>query len=211
MRKLLLASLLLCSGSVFAQGTGGYVTDSGGNPIRTGFNLCVKTGYWTASDTVVGCDGKEPTPVTVKPAPVAAQPQPVQPVLAESPVHFTIPANVLFGFDKYALTVDGKKALSSIITQHPVSAIHHVEVVGHTDRMGSEKYNQKLSERRAKAVADHFVAVGLAKDTVKANGRGESEPVTSKAECTGKKGNGLRACYAPDRRVEIKIHATKLQ
>ncbi len=78
-------------------------------------------------------------------------------------------------------------------------------VVGYTDRIGSDAYNQKLSEARARTVADFLVGKGLAASKVAIEGRGEANPVTG-TQCDGVKGkNQLIACLAPDRRVEVRV------
>ena len=73
-------------------------------------------------------------------------------------------------------------------------------VTGHTDRIGSAEYNQKLSERRANQVKDYLVSQGVDASRLQAVGKGESEPV---ADCKGVKGKNLVSCLAPDRRVVI--------
>lgn len=215
MRKLLLTSLLLCTGSAFAQAGSGYVTDSSGNIVRSGFNLCVQTGHWTPANAVVGCDLVKPqalvvtdktsTPI-ITPGPLVVR-HPAPLTDARQPESIVIPASVLFAFDKSVLTQEGKNALRDILAKHPAATVDTVIVIGHTDRFGSDLYNQKLSERRAQAVADFIVAAGVDKALVKAVGHGEKEPVTNGA-CTSKSVHGMRACYAPDRRVEVSITST---
>lgn len=78
-----------------------------------------------------------------------------------------------------------------------------VTVVGHTDRLGSDKLNQRLSERRAKAVRDYLVTRGVDPARITAEGRGRLQPVTAPGACDRLKRKALRACLAPDRRVEI--------
>lgn len=78
-----------------------------------------------------------------------------------------------------------------------------VTVVGHTDRLGSDKLNQRLSERRAKAVRDYLVTRGVDPSRITAEGRGRLQPVTAPGACDRLKRKALRACLAPDRRVEI--------
>lgn len=78
-----------------------------------------------------------------------------------------------------------------------------VTVVGHTDRLGSDKLNQRLSERRAKAVRDYLVTRGVDPARITSEGRGRMQPVTAPGACDRLKRKALRACLAPDRRVEI--------
>ena len=75
-----------------------------------------------------------------------------------------------------------------------------IQVTGYTDRLGTNKYNQKLSERRAAAVRDYLVSHGIDGSRLKAVGKGESNPVV---QCNDKKRADLIACLAPNRRVEV--------
>jgi OmpA-OmpF porin, OOP family len=75
-----------------------------------------------------------------------------------------------------------------------------VMVTGHTDRIGSEAYNQKLSEQRANEVKKYIVSQGIDASRLQAVGKGESEPV---ADCKGIRGDKLVECLAPNRRVVI--------
>jgi OOP family OmpA-OmpF porin len=151
----------------------------------------------------------EPTPVVVPaPAPVAApvavvEPAPLPVAEACKPTleTITISAEKLFGFDKSKLTADGKAELDQAgakIIGNP--DIELVMVTGHTDRIGSDAYNQKLSERRANQVKDYLVSQGIEANRLQAVGKGESEPVV---ECNGVKGKKLIECLAPNRRVVL--------
>ena len=151
----------------------------------------------------------EPAPVVAAaPAPVAA-PEPVvapepAPVVACKPTleTITIAAEKLFGFDKAQLQDDGKAALDDAATKIKANAdIELVLVTGHTDRLGSDAYNQKLSERRANQVKAYLVAQGVDAGRLQAAGKGESEPVVA---CDGVKGGkALKACLQPNRRVVL--------
>jgi len=106
--------------------------------------------------------------------------------------------DVTFQFGKWALSPQGKTALdsviSNIVTQQNI--VRGVEVVGHTDSVGSAKYNQTLSERRAGSVRDYMVSKGVSSSLIKAMGKGEDAPVATNKT---KKGRAL------NRRVEIMI------
>jgi OOP family OmpA-OmpF porin len=78
-------------------------------------------------------------------------------------------------------------------------------VTGHADRIGTESYNQALSERRAAAVRNYLVAANVSAQTIRSEGRGESQPITTPAQCQGRSGDALKACYQPDRRVEVEV------
>jgi OOP family OmpA-OmpF porin len=83
-----------------------------------------------------------------------------------------------------------------------------VTVIGHTDRLGSDKLNQRLSEKRAKAVRDYLVMRGVDPARITSSGKGRNQPVTAAGACDRLKKKALRSCLAPDRRVEIEAIAT---
>ena len=140
-------------------------------------------------------------------APVAAPaPEPVpEPVVVDK--NFALSSDVLFAFGKSTLKPEGVAALNTLYQQivdvqpKDGSAV----VVGYTDRIGSDAYNLKLSEARARTVADFLVGKGLPAGKVAIEGRGEANPVTG-TQCNGIKAKAqLIACLAPDRRVEVRV------
>jgi len=157
-----------------------------------------------------------PTPAPVvaavepTPAPVAAPEPAPAPVPAPAPAPeacqpkfqtVTLQAERLFGFDKFKLNGDAVAEVDDVVTtlkEHPEFDV--VVVTGHTDRIGSEQYNQKLSERRAEVIKQHLVSHGIDASRIRAVGKGESQPLV---ECKGVKGKKLVECLAPNRRVEI--------
>ena len=150
-----------------------------------------------------------PTPMpvaTVEPAPAPApvvEPAPATVVVCKPTLEtITIAAEKLFGFDKAQLQDDGKAALDDAAAKIKANAdIELVLVTGHTDRLGSDAYNQKLSERRANQVKAYLVAQGVDAGRLQAVGKGESEPVVA---CDGVKGGkALKACLQPNRRVVL--------
>jgi OmpA-OmpF porin, OOP family len=155
----------------------------------------------------------EPTP---EPAPIAAAPEPEPaPAPAPEPVKctpqmdtITVDAAKLFGYDKANLRAEGKAALDEAAAKIKAAPeIKAVIVTGHTDRMGSDAYNQKLSERRANQVKDYLAAQGVDASIIEAVGKGESEPVV---QCAGNKATKkLISCLQPNRRVEIRAEGKK--
>jgi OmpA-OmpF porin, OOP family len=154
----------------------------------------------------------EPAP---EPAPVAAVEPAPEPAPAPEPVKctpqmdtITVDAAKLFGYDKANLVAEGKAALDDAAAKIKANPeIKTVTVTGHTDRIGSDAYNQKLSERRAKQVADYLAAQGVDAGIISAVGKGESEPVV---QCDGTKATKkLIQCLQPNRRVEIKAEGQK--
>ncbi len=150
----------------------------------------------------------EPAPAAVvatpAPAPVAeVAPTPLPAAEACKPTleTITISAEKLFGFDKSKLQDDGKAALDEVAAKIKGNPdLELVLVTGHTDRIGSVAYNQKLSERRANQVKAYLVSQGVEASRLQAVGKGKSEPVEA---CTGVKGKKLIQCLAPNRRVVI--------
>ena len=142
--------------------------------------------------------GDEPVAPTPAPEPAPA------PVLGEK--QFNLESDVLFEFNKATLKPAASQALdqlfADILAANPKDGV--ATVIGHTDRLGSDAYNQTLSEQRARTVADYLIAKGLFADKVRAGGRGESSPVTGGSCPDGAKAQMI-ACLAPDRRVEVRL------
>lgn len=156
----------------------------------------------------------EPAPAAVvEPAPapapeVVAEPAPAPVVCKPNTETITVGAEKLFGFNKSKLQDGAKPILDEAAAKIKANPeIKAVIVTGHTDRIGSDAYNQKLSEKRAKQVADYLISQGVDSAIITSAGKGESEPVV---QCTGKKATKkLISCLQPNRRVEIRAEATK--
>jgi len=86
-----------------------------------------------------------------------------------------------------------------------VQKLELVLVTGHTDPIGTQQYNQKLSERRADAVRDYLVSKGVPKDKIETLGMGKTQPVVGLASCPQKNFKEKIACLQPDRRVEVEV------
>lgn len=208
----LLATLMLTS-TAFAANEG-YTTNNSGSPVvKNGYGECwrLPTTYDKARDGLVECGDREPAkPVVVapapKPAPVVVAPK-VQTVIKT----VSLSAEGLFGFNS-AQIVAGNQQLEALVSSLKADKLlKSVAVEGHTDYLGSEKYNQALSEKRANAVKDYFVAAGIPADKVTAVGKGESEAKLT-AECTAKKFKkraDLIACLAGDRRFDVNVETAK--
>lgn len=144
------------------------------------------------------------------PADCLVQPEPQTPIIVvpkeqPKPVEqFSLNSDFLFSFDKYTLKPEGVTKLSSIVDTLKQKQYNQIVIVGHTDRLGSDNYNQKLSEKRAITVAKFMTERGVPSEKIRAFGAGESTPVK---ECAGTKPTPeLKACLAENRRVEIEVH-----
>ncbi len=125
---------------------------------------------------------------------------------------YVLNEDVLFAYAKADLKEEGRQALDNLVTALvKINPTHSaVVVIGHTDRIGSESYNQKLSEQRANSVMKYLVSKGVPSDLISARGVGKTQPVTGD-KCNALRGAELKACLAPDRRVEIEVKARNVQ
>jgi OOP family OmpA-OmpF porin len=173
--------------------------------------LCWRTGYWTPAMAIVECDPdlvpKPPPPAVAPPAP--PPPPPPAPPPAPGLQKITLATKALFDFDKAVLKPEGKTAIDTEVLSKlaNVSKLELILVTGHTDTIGTQQYNQKLSERRADAVRDYLVSKGVAKDKIETLGMGKTQPVPGLVckQPYPKERKALIACLAPDRRVEVEV------
>lgn len=161
----------------------------------------------------------EPPPPLVEQAPPVVE-RPVPAVVARSPfedlpatsagpaVAAYFDAEALFDFDKSVVTPEGRKILdekiASSMGMNPEVTL--LLITGYADRIGTDAYNQGLSERRANAVKAYLVKQGIAAERMKTSGKGESEPnpaANTPIVCKGIRGERLIACLQPDRRVIV--------
>ncbi|PWF47977.1 OmpA family protein [Massilia glaciei] len=145
-----------------------------------------------------------PAPVYVAPAPepvVVVEPAPAPapaPVPVSEKVSFA--AEALFDFDKSVVKPEGQSALDNLLTQLQGMDTEVMVTVGHTDSVGSDAYNQKLSLRRAEAVKAYLVSKGVDASRVYTEGKGESQPVASNDTAEGR---------AKNRRVTVEVVGTR--
>lgn len=145
--------------------------------------------------TVIPPENKVETIAQEKPVPIPCKPR-METV--------TISAEKLFAFDKAEMNAGAKPLLDEVVTQLKANAeFELVMVTGHTDRIGSTHYNQRLSEKRAIRVKQYLVDKGIDAHRLRSVGKGEEDP---KVSCTGVRGKALIACLQPNRRVIIEEH-----
>jgi OmpA-OmpF porin, OOP family len=180
----------------WVNGTGEYVWMNGTN------ELCWRDAFWTPATANAKCDGalvaQAPQP-PVAPAPA--------PVIQSQKV--TYQADALFDFDKAILKPGGKEKLDDLASKIGSLNLEVVVATGYTDRIGSDKYNDRLSLRRAQAVKAYLVSKGIEANRIYTEGKGRRQPVTT--GCNQKNHKALIACLAPDRRVEVEVVGTPKQ
>lgn len=209
----LLASLGVAAGVAQAQERV-YVIDQRGEVATSGAGLCWRTGYWTpaaAANDPAGCQCDRD--LLPKEKCDAAGAKAAASGVKPSGDKITLAADALFDFDKAVLRPEGKAKLDEIAAKAKELKLEVILAVGHTDRIGKEAYNQKLSEKRAASVKEYLVAKGIEANRVYTEGKGETQPVTGdKCKNMGAE-NGrnkkLVECLQADRRVDIELIGTK--
>jgi len=222
------AALLVSAGAFAQQGnTAAYWRNSTGELWKNSSGQCWRSGYWTpalAAEDKDGCacdkdllpkEKCEPPAPPPPPAPKAEPaPPPPPPPAKLAPEKVSFSADVLFDFDKAVLKPAGKDALGAFADKLKGVNFEVVTSVGHTDRIGSEQYNKKLSVRRAEAVKEYLVKEkGIPANKVYTDGKGEADPVTKPDQCKMKPESGknkkLVDCLQPDRRVDVEVAGTR--
>ena len=173
---------------------GKYVQNGSGEPVKNSVEgTCVRAQYGSMPE---GCEAPPPPP----PPPPAPAPAP-RPAPAPAPIQrMTLSSDANFDFDKAILKPAGKANLDQFLASLAGAKVSGISVVGHTDSIGSDAYNQTLSEKRAVAVADYLVGKGVPAAAIQAAGKGESQPVAD---------NGSKAGRAANRRTEVTANGSR--
>ncbi len=191
----------------YANGTDQW-RSADGLPWVNGTNeLCWRDSNWTPATAYPGCDGAAippppPAPRAAAPAPAAPAPAPAPVAAAPKPAaqKVTYAADTFFDFDKSVIKPEGMAKLDDLVSKTKGIALEVIIAVGHTDSVGSEAWNQGLSERRATAVKDYLVSKGIEKNRVYTEGKGEKQPIASNSTAEGR---------AKNRRTEIEVVGTR--
>jgi OOP family OmpA-OmpF porin len=193
-----------------------------GTVWKNGTNeLCWRDANWTPATADPKCDGAlkpaapapapaprqapppAPAPAPAAPAPVVVpKPAPPPVVARAAPVSekVTFAADAFFDFDKSVLKPEAKAKLDDLVAKTKAVALEVIIAVGHTDAVGADAYNQKLSVARSEAVKAYLVSKGIEKNRVYTEGKGEKQPVADNKTAEGR---------AKNRRVEIEVVGTR--
>ncbi len=176
-----------------------YVVDSSGTLVRDGSKKCIRTGSWNEEHALVEC-GDAAAPAAAEKAQSAAGPTPAA-------IRAVLQTDAFFDFDKAVLKSEGKSKLDEFVAKMKEhSEVDVLLVTGHTDRIGSNSYNIKLSQRRADAVKSYLEQQGVSSNRIETAAKAEAEPVVSCDDVKGR--SALIKCLAPNRRVTVE---TKVQ
>ena len=179
--------------------------NSSGDAWTNSTGLCWRDANWTPATAAKGCDGAivaapAPAPAVVAPKAEAPAPKPAAPApQAPAASKVTYAADAFFDFDKSVLKPAGKAKLDDLVGKVKGINLEVIIAVGHTDSVGSDAYNQKLSVRRAESVKAYLVSKGIEKNRIYTEGKGEKQPVAD---------NKTKEGRAKNRRVEIEVVGT---
>jgi OOP family OmpA-OmpF porin len=151
---------------------------------------CWQAGYWTPAMSTPECGGPE---MMMKKPMAKPRPRPVANKI-------TLAADVLFDFDKSVIKPAGRTQLDDLASKIGGMNLEVVIAIGHTDSIGSDAYNQKLSVRRAESIKAYLTSKGVPANRIYTEGKGEKQPVAS---------NKTKEGRAKNRRVEIEVIGTR--
>ncbi|WP_457280061.1 outer membrane protein OmpA [Polaromonas sp. P5_D5] len=209
MKKLNKVAMLFASAALVTA-AGAQTIDNwknGSNELvwKNGTNeLCWRDANWTPATAAPGCDGAiapamAPAAPAAAGAPAAAA-KPAAPVAPPAATKVTYAADAFFDFNKSVIKPEGKAKLDDLVGKIKDINLEVIIAVGHTDSVGSDAYNQKLSVRRSEAVKAYLVSKGIEKNRVYTEGKGEKQPVADNKTAEGR---------AKNRRVEIEVVGTR--
>lgn len=186
-----------------------YLLDSYNEVVHSGSGLCWRTGYWTPALAQAAMVDGIPLGCACDVDVLSERICSGNKEMMDNIIVCTFPINLstdtLFDFDRTVLKPEGKQDLDKIILRAKSINLEVILITGHTDRIGSDAYNQGLSERRADAVKEYLVSQGIDTNRVYVEGKGKTRPVTSDQCKHGMSRTALLECLQPDRRVEVKV------
>lgn len=176
-----------------------------GDVWKNSTGQCWRSASWTPATAAPGCDGAIAAPAPAAPVAAKAAPAPA-PAAAPAPApaaaasKVTYAADAFFDFGKSVLKSEGKAKLDDLVSKVKSISLEVVIAVGHTDAVGSDAFNQRLSVARSEAVKAYLVSKGIDKNRIYTEGKGETSPVAD---------NKTKEGRAKNRRVEIEVVGTR--
>ena len=184
-----------------------------GNVWKNGTReLCWRDNFWTPATAVADCDGAlkpvvaaapvAPPPPAPEPAPAAPAPAPAPAPIAPVPSSekVTYAADAFFDFNKADLKPEAKTKLDDLVSKTKEINLEVIIAVGHTDSIGGDAYNDKLSVKRAESIKTYLTSKGVEANRVYTEGKGKKQPVADNKTAEGR---------AKNRRVEIEVVGTR--
>jgi OOP family OmpA-OmpF porin len=185
-----------------------------GNVWKNGTReLCWRDNFWTPATAVADCDGALKPVVAAAPAPMAPAPAPMPAPAAPAPApapaviapvpsseKVTYAADAFFDFNKADLKQEAKTKLDDLVSKTKEINLEVIIAVGHTDSIGGDAYNDKLSVKRAESIKTYLTSKGVEANRVYTEGKGKKQPVADNKTAEGR---------AKNRRVEIEVVGTR--
>ena len=222
MKILFLAALAAFVSPAFAQtvANDGYARDASTVVVKSPYGLCWRSGQWAETKAIAECDpdfvakpvrveaparpaapAVEPLVVEApRPAPVPVAAAPIAEPVRAKLQSITLGADASFDIGKADLKSDGQAKLDQLVTKLKDVNFDAITITGHTDSVGTDAANQKLSLRRANAVKQYLASHGIDATKIKTAGRGKMSPVADNKTAQGR---------ARNRRVEVVITGTR--
>ena len=175
--------------------------NASGDVWKNSTGQCWRDSSWTPATAAPGCDGAIAAPAAAAPVAKAAPAPAAAPAAAAAAASkVTYAADAFFDFGKSVLKPEGKAKLDDLVSKVKNISLEVVIAVGHTDAVGTDAYNQKLSVARSEAVKAYLVSKGIDKNRIYTEGKGETSPVAD---------NKTKEGRAKNRRVEIEVVGTR--
>lgn len=192
--KSLLLALLVVTGA--AQASNNWTGLAG--PVTNSTGLCWRNSAWTPATAETNCDGATQPAITKSVEPVVVPKVEKSVAIVQLPP-VTYLAQSLFDFDRAVIKPQGLHTLDQLVKRLKLVHVDTVIVVGHTDSVGTDAYNMRLGQRRARAVADYLIGQGIEANRVFADSKGEREPASTNSTAYGRSMN---------RRVVVEVYGT---
>lgn len=203
------AVMLAVSGAAFAADAVNPYVQANGTTLKSGYGLCWRTGFWTpALAEAMGRDGAG-CACDADILDAAASKAPEEPAAPKAAEKVTFSADMLFDYNRSTLKPEGQAVLDDLVSRIAGVDLEVVLSTGYADRIGSDKFNEKLSAQRAESVKAYLVSKGVDASLIQTEGKGEQDPVVN---CPNPSRNGqiknfkqLVQCLAPNRRAVVEV------